>query len=105
MIVNIRKIFKRPRRTDTLAYELVDGIVDAVRSVDREADALRSLLDGRGDRLGDVQRTLIKAELSLLSSRRDVLTLRFKDLGGKVVPTVDVVEYESDDERRKVEGD
>lgn len=105
MIVNIRKIFKRPRRTDTLAYELVDGIVDAVRATERETDALQSLLDGRGDRLGDVQRTLIRAELSLLSSRRDVLMLRFKDLGGKLEPTIDVVQYESDDERRKVEGD
>ncbi len=106
MIVNIRRIFQLPRRKDgSLAHRLADGVVDAVRAVDGEAAALRSLLEGEGDALGDVQRTLIRAELSLLSSRREVLMCRFKDLGGRVRPMAEVVEYESEDERRKVEGD
>lgn len=106
MIVNVKKIFQLPRRKDgALAYELVDGVVDSVRATDRAAAALRSLLEDKGDALGDVQRTLIKAELSLLSSRREVLMCRFKDLGGRVRPMAEVVMYESEDERRYVEGD
>lgn len=106
MIVNVKRILHLPRRKDgALAYRLADGVVDAVRAVDGESAALRSLLEGEGDALGDVQRTLIKAELSLLSSRREVLMCRFKDLGGRVRPMAEVVMYESEDERRKVEGD
>lgn len=78
------ELFDKPEQGSELSYRLVDEIVDSVRKVDAEKERLTTLLNDKGGEMGDVQRVLVEAEISTLSSRRDILMCRFKDLGGNV---------------------
>jgi len=62
---------------DTITPELVDTIIDGMRSTEKDLDALRSLLRNNDKTLSDAHKKAIMTEIAILSARYDLLQLRF----------------------------
>lgn len=74
-----------PALCDDLASRLIDTLIDDIENAEDQLDALRLLLHQRRPLLGDVQITLIEAEISTLTALLDIRLCRFKALGGNIV--------------------
>ncbi len=62
---------------DSITPELVDTIIDGVRSTEKDLDTLRSLLSNNDKILSPAHKKAIMTEIAILSARYDILQLRF----------------------------
>lgn len=68
---------------DDITPELVDTILDGMRSTERDLDSLRSLLRKDEKLLSTPQGNAIMTEIAILSARYDLLQLRFNLCAGR----------------------
>lgn len=77
VFTNHKKYFLDMENKDTITPELVDTIIDGMRSTEKDLDVLRSLLSNNDKILSPAHKKAIMTEIAILSARYDLLQLRF----------------------------
>ncbi len=75
--INRKKYSLVMENKDSITPELVDTIIDGMRSTEKDLDTLRSLLSSNDKILSPAHKKAIMTEIAILSSRYDLLQLRF----------------------------
>lgn len=75
--INHKKYSLGMENKDSITPELVDTIIDGMRSTEKDLDTLRSLLSNNDKILSPAHKKAIMTEIAILSARYDLLQLRF----------------------------
>lgn len=77
VFTNRKKYSLGMENKDDITPELVDTIIDGMRSTEKDLDALRSLLSNNDKILSPAHKKAIMTEIAILAARYDLLQLRF----------------------------